>query len=162
MTRRGWTTAAGFLLTVVVYAVMSGVWVDTSSDWYRDLDKPWFQPPDVVFGIIWPLNFLALAVVGVLVSRSHLGRAKGALATFAVSVVFALGWSYLFSEQRMPTASAASLVVAALLTWVLVAQLWRARPAYGAGLLVYAGWMTLASALSVGIAVLSCRSASPS
>ena len=24
------------------------------------LDKPWFQPPDVVFGIIWPLNDLAL------------------------------------------------------------------------------------------------------
>lgn len=155
MDRRSWTTAAGFLLTVVVYAVLSRVWVDTSSEWYRDLDKPWFQPPDIVFGIIWPLNFLALAVVGVLVSRSHPHRARGALVTFAVSVVFALGWSYLFSEQRMPAAAAVSLVMAALLTWVLVAQVWQARAAYGAGLLVYAGWMTLASALSVGIAVLN-------
>ena len=155
MNRSSWTTAGGFLLTVVVYAVLSRVWTDTSSQWYRDLDKPWFQPPDVVFGIIWPLNFLALAVVGVLVSRSHPDRARWALATFAISVLFALGWSFLFSEQRLLVASAVNLVVAALLTWALVAQLWRARPAYGAGLLVYAGWMTLASALSVGIAVLN-------
>lgn len=155
MNRRDWATAAGFVLTVLVYTVLSGLWTDTSSDWYRDLDKPWFQPPDIVFGIIWPLNFLALAVVGVLISLSHPRLARGALAIFVVSVVFALGWSYFFSQQQMPTVSAVSLVVAALLTWALVAQVWRARSAYGVGLLVYAGWMTLASALSVAIAVLN-------
>lgn len=155
MERKTWRTAAGFLLTVVAYAGLSRLWTDTSSQWYRDLDKPWFQPPDIVFGIIWPLNFLALAVVGVLISRTHPERARSALVTFVVSVVFALGWSFLFSEQRMPTGSAVSLVIAALLTWALVAQVWRARAAYGAGLLVYAGWMSLAAALSVAIAVLN-------
>ena len=41
MERRSWTTAAGFLLTVAVYAGLSRVWTDTDSEWYRDLDKPW-------------------------------------------------------------------------------------------------------------------------
>jgi benzodiazapine receptor len=156
VTRTRWFLAAGFLAVVVAYAALSRIWVDTTSAWYLGLDKPWFQPPDVVFGIIWPLNFLALAVVGGLLSRgAPVGDAGRALGVFAVSVVFALGWSYLFSQERELAWSAASLAVAALLTWVLVGLAWRVRPAYGAGLLVYAGWMTLAATLSTSIAWLN-------
>lgn len=147
--------AAGFVLVTVMYAVMSRVWLDTSSDWYLELDKPWFQPPDWVFGVVWPLNFLALAVVGVLVTRRDPERAPWLLGVYGVSVVCALGWSSLFSEARELAPSAVALVAAAVLTWVLLVLAWRVRPLLGAGLLVYAAWMTLASALSVGIARLN-------
>ncbi len=155
MRKTNWAVAAGWIAIVVVYAALSRVWTDTDSQWYSSLEEPAFQPPDIVFGIIWPLNYLALAVVGVLLARTHPERTKKALVTFAISVVFALGWSYLFSQSRELVASAVSLVIAAALTWVLVAQLWRARAAYGALLLVYAGWMTLAAALSIGFVVLN-------
>jgi tryptophan-rich sensory protein len=156
MRRSPWPLVAGFVVTVVVYAALSRVWLDTSSAWYRGLDKPWFQPPDLVFGIIWPLNYLALLVVGVVVAlREPAGAAGRMLAVFAASVVLALGWSYLFSEERQPGAAAVALVGAALLTWAYVALAARARWWYAALLLVYAGWMTLAASLSVGIAVLS-------
>jgi translocator protein len=156
MRRQQWLLAAGFVLVLLAYAGLSRVWLDTSSDWYLALDKPWFQPPDVVFGIIWPLNYLALLVVGVLIAlREPVRRAATMLVVFAVSVVCALGWSYLFSEERMPGASAVALVAAAVLTWLFVALAGRQRWWYAALLLVYAGWMSLASAISVGIAVLN-------
>ncbi len=135
---------------------MSRVWLDTDSTWYRSLDKPWFQPPDVVFGIVWPLNYLALLVVGVLVAlREPDRRAARLLSVLVVSVVLALGWSYLFSEARELAAAALSLVGAAAVTWLFVGLAARARWWYAALLLVYAGWMTLAAALSVSIAVLN-------
>jgi tryptophan-rich sensory protein len=156
MRRSSWPLVAGFVATVVVYAGLSRVWLDTDSAWYRGLDKPWFQPPDVVFGIIWPLNYLALLVVGVLVAlREPAAAARRMLVVLAASVVLALGWSYLFSEERRPGAAAVALVGAAVLTWVLVALAGRARWWYAALLLAYAGWMTLAASLSVGIAVLN-------
>ena len=148
-------TAIGFVLVVIAYAALSGVWTDTSSSWYDDLDKPWFQPPGVVFGIIWPLNFLALGIVGVLVSRKSPDLARRALVLFGVSVGFALGWAYLFNQSRELVAAAAALVLAALLTWALLVVVARAGRAYAAGLLVYAVWMTLAASLSVAIAVLN-------
>lgn len=144
-----------WLAVVVVYAGLSRVWTDTESRWYRSLTEPSWQPPDVVFGIIWPLNFLALAVVGVLVSRNRPDVAGRALAVLAVSVGFALGWSYLFSQERALVGAAVSLVVAAVLTWVLVAVVARAGAAYAAGLLVYAVWMSLAASLSIGFVALN-------
>lgn len=156
MRRRAWLLATGFVLVVLVYAGLSRVWLDTDSEWYLALDKPWFQPPDVVFGIVWPLNYLALLVVGALAALREPARSAGTmLVVLAVSVGLALGWSYLFSEARAPGAAAVALVGAAVLTWVFVALAARARWWYAALLLVYAGWMTLAAALSVGIAVLN-------
>lgn len=155
MARRSWILAAAWLAVVVVYAGLSRLWTDTTSPWYRSLTEPPWQPPDVVFGIIWPLNFLALAVVGVLVSRSRPDVSRRMLTVFAVSVVLALGWSYLFSQERALLGSAVSLVAAAALTWVLLALAWRAGKAYGLGLLVYAVWMSLAASLSVGFVALN-------
>lgn len=116
-----WTRTLTWLAVVVAYAGLSRLWTDTESAWYRSHTEPAWQPPDVVFGIIWPLNFLALAVVGVLVCRRAPAVASRALAVLAVSVVFSLGWSYLFSQAHALLAAAVSLVVAAALTWVLVA-----------------------------------------
>ena len=150
-----WTRILVWLAVVVAYAGLSRLWTDTESRWYRSLTEPAWQPPDAVFGIIWPLNFLALAVVGVLVCRRDRAVATRALGVLAVSVVFALGWSYLFSQQRALLASAVSLVVAAALTWLLVATVARDGRWLGAGLLVYATWMTLAASLSVGFVALN-------
>ena len=51
------------VVLVVIYAVGSGVWVSANPGWYASLEKPSWQPPDIVFGLIWPYNFIALAVV---------------------------------------------------------------------------------------------------
>lgn len=155
MARRSWLLAAGFVLVVGVYAGLSRVWTDTESSWYTSLTEPSWQPPDAVFGIIWPLNFLALLVVGVLVSRHHPAVAGRMLTVFTVSVVFSLGWSYLFSQERQLVAPAVSLVIAAALTWVLLGLAWKAGKGYAALLVVYTVWMTLAASLSIGFAVLN-------
>lgn len=154
MTRTA-SLVAGFVALVVMYAVLSRVWTDTESAWYVALDEPGWQPPGVVFGIVWPLNFLALLIVGVLVSLRRPDVASPALVVFALSVAFALGWSYLFSEQHALLGSAVSLAIAALLTWVLVAIVGRAGRGYAAGLLVYAVWLTLATSLAFGYVVLN-------
>lgn len=155
MDRRSAMTAAGFVSVVVVYAALARRWTDTDSPWYRSLSEPSWQPPDAVFGIIWPLNFLALLAVGALVSLHRPVLARRMLVVLAVSVIFALGWSYLFSEARSLVGAAVSLVVAAALTWVLFGLAWRAGKGYAAGLAVYSAWMSLAASLSVGFVVLN-------
>jgi translocator protein len=147
--------AAGFMGVTLTYAVLSTIWVSTDPGWYDGLRRPSFQPPDIVFGVIWPLNFLALGVVGVLASRRDSGAAGPMLAVFAVSVAFALGWAYLFYVPHALGAAALSLGAAAMLTWIMVALAWRIAPGLGLGLVVYAGWLSVATALARSYAQLN-------
>ncbi len=144
-----WPTGVWVLL-VAAYAVLATVWTGHDPGWYAGLARPSFQPPDLVFGVIWPLNFVALLAVGVWFTRS-VGDATAWRATgvLGASVVAALTWAWLFYVPHRLTAAALCLAVAAVLTWVLVALVARPVPWAGILLVPYAAWLSIATALSV-------------
>ncbi|QNN51485.1 tryptophan-rich sensory protein [Nocardioides mesophilus] len=144
---------AGFVVVVVAYAVLSQVWVSAEPGWYAALPRPPWQPPDWVFGVIWPLNFLALLAAGVVLARADPVRAGPVLAVLAVAVVFALGWAYLFYVPHALAASAVSLGIAAALTWVLLVLAAGVVGWTGVLLAPYAVWVSLATSLAVWYAV---------
>jgi tryptophan-rich sensory protein len=47
---------------VLLYASLSGLWTSADPGWYAALARPPWQPPPWMFGVIWPLKFLALAL----------------------------------------------------------------------------------------------------
>jgi tryptophan-rich sensory protein len=72
--------------------------------WYRDLRKPWWNPPNWAFGPAWTLILGLAAWAGVLAwthtpdSGAHVRIA----ALFAANIVFHLLWSPLFFNLRRP------------------------------------------------------------
>ena len=54
---------------VLVYVIGSGLWVNTGDGWYRSLNQPAWQPPDFIFGIIWPYNFVVLGIAAVTIAQ---------------------------------------------------------------------------------------------
>ena len=144
-----WVTGA-WLVLVAGYAVLSTVWTGHDHGWYAGLVRPSFQPPDLVFAVIWPLNFLALFAAGVWFTRS-VGDATALRATVVLgaSVVAALTWAWLFYVPHRLSAAALCLATAAVLTWVLVGLVARSVPWAGMVLLPYAGWLSTATALSM-------------
>jgi tryptophan-rich sensory protein len=140
---------AGFVVAVVVYAAVSTLLVGINPAWYDSLPKPPWQPPDWVFGAIWPFNFTALLITGIALARADAHRARTVLAVLAVSVVCALAWGYLFYVPHALTASAAALAAAAGLTWVVLFFAYRILRWAGLLLLPYACWVTLATTLAI-------------
>ena len=63
-------TAAIGILFVFIYAFGSGIWVSSSPGWYSSLNRPSWQPPSAVIGLIWPYNFAVLGIASYQVSRS--------------------------------------------------------------------------------------------
>jgi translocator protein len=146
--------AAGVVVVVLAYAVLATRWISADPGWYAGLAKPAWQPPDWVFGVAWPYNFVALGVTGVALALQHPGRVStGWLLVLAVSVGFALGWAQLFyvPPHRL-VAAAVSLGLAAALSWLLVGLAGRTQAWTGWLLLPYAVWMTVATSLSIGFA----------
>jgi len=145
--------AAASIALVVVYAGGSGRWVSQGDRWYRSLERPPWQPPDVVFGLAWPYNFTMLAVVGVVVASSADTRSRAVwLAAFALSVVAALGWARLFYVSHALWPAAGSLAGAALATVPMLVVAWRTRPWAGVVFVPYLLWLCIATSLAAGYA----------
>jgi tryptophan-rich sensory protein len=142
------------VVLVVVYALGAGVWVSSGSGFYESLDRPPWQPPDVLFGLIWPYNFVVLGVAGVVVALTGSASARIWWLTFtALSVVAALGWAYLFYVGESLWPSAVALALATVLTIPVLAITWRTAWVSGVLLIPYLLWLGTATSLAVGYAV---------
>ena len=134
---------------VLLYAVSSGFFIDNSG-WYQSLNKPTWQPPDIVFGLIWPYNFIMLGISGFIVVRdASSSRSMIFLVFLALSVVAALAWSYFFYQPHDFTRASIALGLAALFTLPLLILTLQTNALVGILLIPYQGWLTIATLLSV-------------
>ena len=136
---------------VLAYALGSWMTVENDSDWYGRLKRPSWQPPDWVFGVIWPYNFVVLLLSMVRVARDLAQPfAWIAVLLLAASVFTALTWSYMFYISRNLRIAAYALGVTVLLTLPLLACVFAASTLHGWLLLPYQIWLAIAYSLAAG------------
>lgn len=136
------------IILLFIYAGGANYW-NRDYGWYKSLNQPSWQPPDFVFGIIWPYNFIVIGIaVYAVISQAKPLVVTATLALFALSVLFALRWSYLFYSRHDLAGSASALSVTAILTIpifiITYFYSWRA----GVALIPYQLWIFTAAALA--------------
>ena len=142
---------AAVILLVIAYAVGSGAFVSTGSGWYLALEKPPWQPPPWVFGLIWPYNFIVIGVVGSVIAwNAAPARVIIVLVLLAVTVALAIAWAYLFYGPHALVSAAWALTGAALLTIPITVIAFAERWWLGLLLVPYQVWLVLAASLSWG------------
>ena len=112
--------------------------------WYMELTKPPWNPPAWIFGPVWTLLYLGIAVAGWLVWRAGRSGATVALSIWVAQLILNGLWSWLFFGLHRP--SLAWIDIMALLASI-VAFIVLARP-ISAG----AAWLFVPYALWVGFA----------
>lgn len=142
------------ILLVVIYAAGSGIWVNNSPGWYTSLNRPNWQPPDFVFGIIWPYNFVVIALCAIHIAN-HQSKSTTAiwLSIFGLSVISALNWAYQFYVPHNLNIASISLIATALLTLPLTILIYKSSIKYGLLFTPYQIWVLLAAALSTSYAI---------
>jgi len=123
--------------------------------WYAGIVKPWFNPPNWVFGPVWTVLYtmLAYALWRVLQGRSpERGRAS---ALFVVQISINALWSVVFFGFRSPDAAQ---VVVVLLWLSIVLNMWvflRIDRIAGWIFAPYLAWVSFAAILNFAIAWLN-------
>ena len=142
-------TAVVGVALVFVYIIGSGLWVNTGDNWYRTLNQPAWQPPDFIFGIIWPYNFIVLGIAAVTIAqRASTTATLIYLEFFALTVAFALTWAFQFYRPHNLQAASIALALTAILTIPMVVIAFRTSIPIGIALLPYQAWVAIAANLS--------------
>ena len=144
-------TAIIGILFVFIYAFGSGIWVSSSPGWYASLNRPSWQPPSALIGLIWPYNFTVLGIASYQVSRT-LTRFENItwLVFFGLSIAAALTWAYQFYVPHNFLFASIALTSAALLTLPVLLLAFRASMAMGLLLVPYQIWVAIAASLAWG------------
>jgi tryptophan-rich sensory protein len=134
---------------VIVYVVGSGLWVNTGDSWYNNLNKPSWQPPGFIFGIIWPYNFVVLGIAAFAIGqRATKPVALTYLAFFALSVAAALVWAFQFYRPHNFTVAAIALTATAVLTIPMSFILFTISLPIALAVVPYQVWVAIAATLS--------------
>lgn len=120
--------------------------------WYATLAKPTWNPPAWIFGPVWSLLYLMMAVAVWLVWRqAGIAAAKLPLGLFAVQLTLNSLWSVLFFGLHSPGAAAAEILLlwAAILATLIT--FWQRSKLAGWLLVPYLAWVSFAAVLNVTI-----------
>ncbi len=139
---------AVFILLVAAAAIFGAQFVP--GPWYDALQKPPLNPPSWIFGPVWTILYVGIAVAGWLVWKAP-GPRRLPLTLWGVQLVLNAAWSALFfGYQRMGIALLDILVLMAFITATMV-TFHRRRPLAGWLFVPYLAWVSFASYLNAGL-----------
>ena len=112
---KNWNSLLMLALFIAVCFVAAGAGAgftsSSVSNWYPTLRKPSWNPPAWIFGPVWTVLYLMMAIAAWLVWRRRgFGGAGGALGFFALQLALNALWSPLFFGLRNPLAGLVDIV----------------------------------------------------
>jgi tryptophan-rich sensory protein len=134
-------------------AAFGSLAASSSRDTYNALDQPPFAPPGWVFGPVWTLLYVLIALAGWLVWR-QVGVDRSFVA-YAVQLVLNGLWTPIFFAGERYQLALVEIVVLLVAVVVTIAMFARRSRAAAWLLVPYAAWVGFATALNAGIVVLN-------
>jgi tryptophan-rich sensory protein len=145
-----YSALVGFVAASFAAAAIGGAATATSvTTWYRDLNKPSWNPPDWIFGPVWTLLYILMAVAAWRVwRRSEPDEARRTLGFFSGQLVLNAIWSVLFFGLRRPGAAFAEVLLFWATLVLLLVRFWRVDRLAAALWSPYVAWVSFASVLN--------------
>jgi translocator protein len=121
-------------------------------NWYEQLRKPAWRPPNWVFPPAWTFLYLTIAVSGWLVWRtSGFAGAAFPFAIYLVQLILNASWSPIFFGMGRPDLAFIEVVMLWLSIIATIAAFHRVNAVAAWLLLPYLAWVTFAAALNLAI-----------
>jgi benzodiazapine receptor len=139
-------------LSAAVAGVSGVTTIQNVGTWYAVLAKPPFNPPNWLFGPVWTLLYIAMAIaawrVWGLRGRSNVA---GAIGLYAAQMTLNFGWSLIFFG--MHRIGAALIDILGLLGLLIATTIvfWRRDAIAGALMAPYLVWVSFAAILNFAI-----------
>ena len=146
----------GWILPIVVAGLAAlgvaflGETITDLGPWYQALEKPAWNPPDPVFGIVWTIVFTLTAIAAVSTWRAapNTRVSDTIIGLFALNGFLNIVWSLIFFRMQRPDWAFAELLLLWLSVGALILFCSRYSRLAGLALVPYLVWVTIAGALN--------------
>lgn len=154
--RNWWVLAFWLAVTFAVSLAGSAVTLPEIPIWYAVLAKPSFTPPDWLFGPVWSVLYILMAVAVWRISNAANRTARRwATALFVVQLVLNAIWSPVFFGLEAPRVGLAVIVALVIFVAVTLIAFWRLDRPAGIMFIPYLAWVCYATALNAAIVSLN-------
>ena len=151
-TPRPWLILAAFIIVVVGVGGLIGS-LSAPGGWYQNLNKPPFNPPNWLFGPVWTILYVMIAIAGWRIWM--IDRTSTPMKIWFAQMVLNWAWTpvWFVAQLLWPAFAIIIVILALIIAFILTA---RKHDTIAAWLFVpYAAWVAFASLLAFSIAILN-------
>lgn len=147
-----WLGLAGWIVLCAAAGAIGAVASVEAREFYASLDQPSWAPPAAVFGPVWTLLYMSMAVAAWLVWRERgFARARGALGLFIAQLALNALWSWLFFAWHRGAFAFIDILVLLALIVATVVSFAKIRRLAAWLLAPYLAWVSFATLLSYSV-----------
>lgn len=131
--------------------------IDSIASWYVYLNKPFFSPPNWVFGPVWTTLYCLMGVAAYLVwaSKKKKSNVQRALVVFVLQLACNFFWSILFFGLHAPLLAFIEILILLGLIVVNIKMFYPINKSAAYLLVPYIAWVSFASILNLSIVLLN-------
>lgn len=120
-------------------------------EWFASLNRPWFSPPNWVFGPVWTFLYLLMGISFFLIWKQDANRnRKLAFVVYFVQLLLNFAWSFIFFYFKMIGLALVEIVLLWLTIVAMLVLFHRVKPAAAYLNVPYLLWVTFATILTAG------------
>jgi translocator protein len=127
-----------------------------ASPWFASLSKPFFMPPEWLFGFVWPVLYALLGIALALILKERQTRRRhNALLLFFAQLILTYAWAPIFFGTHDIQSALIAILVATAMAAIAAGQFLRIRPLAGYLMVPHLAWLCFMAALTNTIARLN-------
>ncbi len=121
--------------------------------WYAGLAKPFFAPPNWLFGPAWTTLYILMGIALFLILLKWTGKAseKKAVGFFGMQLVLNIFWSFLFFALQNPLLAFIEIIVMWFAILATILSFYKISKPAAYLLIPYIAWVSFASILNLSI-----------
>ncbi|WP_170379579.1 TspO/MBR family protein [Ruegeria atlantica] len=147
-----WMVRIAFLALVMGGGILIGI-LTAPGDWYGQLSKPAFNPPNWVFGPVWTVLYVLIAVTGW--RQFETDRSSTAMKLWWAQMGLNFLWSPTFFVLQQPWFALVVIVALLVVIVMFIARVRNSDRVSALAFLLYLAWVAFATALNLSIAILN-------
>ncbi len=123
--------------------------------WYSSLNKPFFNPPNWIFGPVWTLLYLMMGISLYVISNLKLKNKKNAIKYFFLQLICNVLWSVAFFGFHSPLYAFLLIAILWFFIFKTIKEFSKLSKTAGYLLYPYLAWVSFASILNLSIVLLN-------